>query len=439
MSYDAYPADDAVFRSGMEVDPSPHYMGDFYRDVDDVTRGVTLPSGAGPSFGDPYEFSKFDGADGFLKNAKYHEPDDLLKGGGLLGGKLSLSSFPTEMKDCSQQDCFPEGCTPPDKPTDSFFKFEVTTQFVESKAPHQIGNFLLDFYNDEVVATYVKEVRHVKFAIKTDIFVDTMMCTMKTRVYKLIDGRYAIEFQRRAGDTVSFNATYHKACHYLRQRALENPSALSMEGQEAPPRPFSFEPLDFPGTDDLPITEEEIVPILDMTRLQGAPWLQAEAAASLSKMAQEGKEVLYCDRVFQGINDLMQIDSTDVAHPTSCLIHYLAGREEANTFFSSAATANEQMLLHKILTKVSSSETHPQVRVKLAQALSLALEKQNEGSLSDAQAAALLAAIGNILRTQDATWGNQVIGSIQKAHTTLSGRCDVRAATCASSPQVACA
>jgi len=422
----------------MEVEPSPHYMGDFYRDVDNVTRGVTLPSGAGPSFGDPYELSKFDGPGDLLKD-KFHEPDDLLKGGDLLGGKLGVSSFPTEMKDCSQQSRFPEGCIPPDKPADSFFKFEVTTQFVESEAPYQIGNFLLDFYNHEVVATYVKEVRHVKFAIKTDIFVDTMMCTMKTRVYKLIDGRYAIEFQRRAGDAVSFNGTYHKACQYLRQRALDNPSALSMEGQEAPPRPFSFEPLELPGTDDPPITEEQINPLLDMTRLQGAPWLQAEAAASLSKMAQEGKQVLYCDRVFQGINELMQTDTADVAHPTSCLIHYLAGREEANTFFASAAITNEQMLLQKILTKVSSSETHPQVRVKLAQALSLALEKQNKGSLSDAQAAALLAGVGNILRTQDASWGNQVIGSIQKAHTTLSGRCDVRAATCASSPQVACA
>jgi hypothetical protein len=274
---------------------------------------------------------------------------------------------------------FQMGDVPPDPPTDCFFKFEATTQYLTSVAPFEIGNFLLDFFNKKVDAVITK-VRRPKFAIKVDVFSDTVMCTTKVRVYSQGSGRFAIEFQRRSGDTISFNATYQQVCRYLQQR-------LNMEAPEDEPL-FNFVPLPIP--DDalgVAISEAEILPLLDMTSLVGAPWLQAEAAASLSKMAAESNPVLWSPRVFQGIEELLQVISTDVSYPTACLIEHLSQQAGAVPRFASEG------FLPAVLDKATSPQSHPQVRNKLARALRNAIPRNFPSMLAYSEAVALLSDI----------------------------------------------
>ncbi len=131
----------------------------------------------------------------------------------------------------------------------------------------------------------------------------------------------------------------------------------------------NFEPLPIPDADAYAVTEEELEPLLSMTSLVGAPWLQAEAAASLCKMASEGNPVLWCDRVFKSIAGLLDATSTDVAHPTACCVSHLAQQPGAMPCFAS------DCLWAKLVAKASASQTHPQVAGKLAQALSAALRQ----------------------------------------------------------------
>ena len=117
----------------------------------------------------------------------------------------------------AQLERFDEGDVPPDPPTDRFFELEATTQYATSVAPFEIGNHLLDFFNERVQATLVK-MRRPKFGIKADVFIDGLMCRTKVRVYSLDGCRFAIEFQRRSGDAICYNGAYQKARRFLEQR-----------------------------------------------------------------------------------------------------------------------------------------------------------------------------------------------------------------------------
>jgi len=403
----------------------------FYSAPDDVTRnaagssgfrGVCLPSVDKGGFDqggykDVRPDAELKGPVGW-----FADPDDAYAP----GGTDDKAAAPPVQQDFSNQPPFELKHIPPPKPGDSYFKFEVTTQFVDSVEPHAVGNFLLDFYNTKVSATYLKNVKHHKYAIKTDVFVDTMMCTMKTRIYKLGETRYAVEFQRRNGDTIAFNGTYQKACQYLRKRAEEctKPGVLTMEKWEEPPSIFSFEPLDIPDGEEIQITKEEMIPLLDVTSLKGAPGLQAEAATSLSKMAEEKNVILYDDRVFQSVHELVQVDSTDVAHPTSCLVWHLAQQDKAQQFFASSEIPNfpKQILLMTILWKILLDVTHPQVKAKLAQALNLSLEKQKnlgqgECYLRVEDAQTMYEEMSMAMRTKEASV--EVMKEIGQAHLSL--------------------
>merc|ERR1719238_2353373 len=125
--------------------------------------------------------------------------------------------------------------------------------------------------------------RRAKFSIKLDVFADSMMCTMKVRVYNQGSGQFAVEFQRRTGDTIAFCATFQKASAYLKRFFT---MADHSSPAEASPMLISFEPPMLPeGLAQEQMNEADLLPLLDMTGLVGAPWLQAEAAVSLSKMA----------------------------------------------------------------------------------------------------------------------------------------------------------
>merc|ERR1719335_1262705 len=94
---------------------------------------------------------------------------------------------------------------PPAPPASQHFSLQLTTLFVESIAPHQIGNSLLDFLDSQVVAS-ISKVRPRKFSLRADVLEVGILCSLKVRVYQVSGApvRYAIEFQRRSGCALTF-------------------------------------------------------------------------------------------------------------------------------------------------------------------------------------------------------------------------------------------
>lgn len=243
----------------------PAFFGDFYRETDNVCRGVTLPQGDVPG---ALPFKDFGGGD------FYQEPDRA--GFGFSSGMDMGFSSSTLLDSAGiSTESFMPTDFPPPSPTDSFFKFEMTTLYVASTFPYEIGNHLLDFLGKEAVSTITK-MRRAKFSIKADVFVDSMMCSLKIRVYRQESGQFAIELQRRSGDTISFNVTFQKLAAYLKPRLY-----MLTDAPDAPVVLFHSDPLSLPqGT----MSDAHFAPLFDLAGLVGSPGLQAEASACLSKM-----------------------------------------------------------------------------------------------------------------------------------------------------------
>jgi hypothetical protein len=410
MSYGVGP-DGSSFRTPTEDAEewrSPAFSGDFYREADNVTRGLTFPTSDDPGLPGS-AFGKF--ADSNF----YHEPDDLLKGvtiGELIPPPLYSSnevdlgySSTLAGKFDVKSERFSETDVPPGVPPDSFFQLNLTSVYVTSHMPAEIGNTLLSFLGEQ--NSIVTKVRHSKFAIKADMFVDMMMCSIKIRVYSQGSGQFAIEFQKRTGDAIAFQNTFQKAVAYLKPR-------LNVVGaMEAPPL-APIQPLGVPA--GFVPQETDLMPLIDMMYLAGTPSLQAEAAADISKMAAEGQSSVWNPYVFQGIGELLRTSSLDVAHPTSRLVLQLSQQMEAAPLFAT------QGLLRAMLEKVGSQDTNAEVRRLLSQAVLAAAQRQSKATLSDNQAAELLRAFSDTLRMKDYRWGNDVIGNLEMANMALGGQ-----------------
>lgn len=340
------------------------FAGDFYRPPDDVVRGLTLTS-AGAGFGD----SGF-GDNGFLGTAAL-----AIDKGQSLGTHPGLDPTPFDasmfyssrpLGGSATADTFQDGDCPPNAPSDSFFKLEATTLSVltDPRFAFEIGNHLLGFLNDEVVSVPSK-VNRKKFSMKADVFAESMMCTIKIRVYMTAFGQFAIEFQRRAGDSIVFNGTFQQASEYLKSRltlaSAPDLAALSNKCWPLIPK----------GSAGACVSEAALAPLLDMASLADAPSLQADAAASLAEMAAQGDPRL-CDlQVFQGISELLRARSVEVAFPTARLVNHLAQRADA------AALLSTQGLLSQVRERAEAPETPARVREQLELALRAATQRQH--------------------------------------------------------------
>jgi len=171
-------------------------------------------------------------------------------------------------------------------------------------------NCLLDFFQRETIAEVTK-VCIAKFAVKVNVFdKGSMVCSLKFRMYKQRSGEVVVEFQRRSGDTVAFHNILQQACS---KSELQQTCAKS---------PVNVTPLlDQPEGSVI----AECAPLVEMLSLVDAPQMQAEAAASLANVARQDKIMDLCSApLLNSLNDLLQIDSIDVAYPTACLLSALA-------------------------------------------------------------------------------------------------------------------
>ena len=86
---------------------------------------------------------------------------------------------------------------------------EVTT-VVSDAEPYRIGNDLLDFFG--TIPGKVMKVNTTKFTIKAEVDIYPAPCLLKVRIYRLGEKQFAVEFQRRSGDSICFQNLFKRAC-----------------------------------------------------------------------------------------------------------------------------------------------------------------------------------------------------------------------------------
>lgn len=299
--------------------------GDPYRELDDVTRGVSVAQPLGlDAFWPGQKESCMDRNLYFLTGNDY-EYSSFEKGP--LGVKTANSSAqPHGSSLAPDSEIFQAHHVPPSPPSSQHFFFVPTTLFLKNGCPQEIGNSLLEFFRSQVVASITK-VTTAKYAIKAEVFVDGSSCMMKVRMYTHGD-EYAVELQRRGGDAFILQSTYQLLSDHLR-------TCLGSISRETPK---SEKPLALPAPPDLDRTEEVtesglelVAPLLAMATIAG---LQAEAASALAKMANGGRTAATPllespDQVASVLTHLLASGQTDVVYPAARCVSGLAAFGEA--------------------------------------------------------------------------------------------------------------
>lgn len=177
-------------------------------------------------------------APGRLATDPYGQQDDACRGLSLPSPfEMGAGPYPGKAKACRAEgtegaaalERFGEEDVPPAAPQDRFFKFMATTFYVpDAVEPSALGNMLLDLLLIELMASVTK-VRRAKYAITADISAGSFAgladsgecpqigyepCTLKIKMYAH-GSESAIEFRRVAGDGVTFNDVYQRACRHI--------------------------------------------------------------------------------------------------------------------------------------------------------------------------------------------------------------------------------
>mmetsp|Transcript_42158 Transcript_42158/g.126089 ORF Transcript_42158/g.126089 Transcript_42158/m.126089 type:complete len:430 (-) Transcript_42158:194-1483(-) len=372
----AHELDPAIFAGGGVGETegwscSPGDFSDYYREPDDVVRGVAMAQDVPDAFGS----SCFQG---FADGDFYRESDDIYKG-------LSVGAVPeAQLFDgppapdglrkigpgfgcmevisqfCGNIEPFTEADVPLPAPSGPFANLESTTLYLSTSRPCDIGNALLNVLHGHVVT----KVSRKKFAIKADAFVGNAMCSLKIRVYKQELDRYAVEFQQRSGDRFAYGQVYHEVSESLEKRfAADVPTNSGKEFGAMPPPP--------PPVSDADAVWAQAGPLLDLVGDTGRADLQAEAAAALAEMAQDSQAAatLCTSTAFKEFKALVRSDKPEVAYPAARLLSSMALCREAAQCF-----ADESLLL-AIIDKAHSDMHSSLVQKQFAQVLLAAMPR----------------------------------------------------------------
>jgi len=218
--------------------------GDFYRESNDVTRGVTLPLG----FSEEGAFQDFETNILLSKTALSYEGESI----------------------------FSDLVLPPLLPAVS-----PTSLVLRAESPGAVAQSLLDFLANE--SGEILKVSAQKFAVKADVFQTVnssiLICRLKARVYRFSDA-LVVDFCRRSGDALAFQHTFVRASQHL----LQSFTAVEAAGAEKIQQPWQSAELllDSPKTADC-LEEPALDPLLDMLRdtSPAGPAQQAEALVAL--------------------------------------------------------------------------------------------------------------------------------------------------------------
>lgn len=196
----------------------PYSMPMAVRSVAAVAEGPTMPTGFA---GDFYSMS-----DEVYRDASTHDLDEI----------------PLQRADAGR---FSSSYAPPKAPEDEAFEFELTTLFMSSSAPADLANEVLSFL-EEADGVSIKKVDQQKFTVKTTSDSDSGACTLEVHFYAQTGNRFAIEFQRREGDSMALNDVFQKALEHFKERLLsaraESPRPAPGPAPKAAASPASQKP-----------------------------------------------------------------------------------------------------------------------------------------------------------------------------------------------------
>lgn len=254
--------------------------GDFYRESDDVTRGVTLLSGEEMYF--PHELSC----------------------------KCLTESAAPSMR-------FSDSVLPPAVPLAESQMLPTSLRLTTDSAA-DVAESICQFLETEVASIIIK-VSPQKFSVKADVFQDLngcpAHCLLKARVWRC-GTTLLVEFCRRRGDSVAFQGLFRAAVQFLLTK-FESPAMPEMTNFALPP----------PAPETL--AKLELLPLLDMIQGGAAQGpLQAEALAALAALANLSQAG--ADAVCAALQELRPSlraagasPSSEVAFPACCLLSTL--------------------------------------------------------------------------------------------------------------------
>lgn len=318
----------------------PSLTGDFYREVDDVTRGLSLYSGA-DDFGQAHDFMHYGNANLFGKACMGEIETGLRAPANGHGCDLPVSRFQ-------------EGDEAMQVPDDSFFQLERTTIVVNGASAAQIGNCMLDFLATDAGAS-ISKVNATKFTIKAVVSIDGLTCMTKIRVYRQAVGQHAVEMQRRSGDSIAFSSLYGWAFQHF--NSCMNGAGQAVEADSQPPT-FASAPEQTLGA------EASVAPLLDLAKSSNEQ-LQAEAAQGLLQAAADANLVLQIctPQAFAVLRNLLQVACFSIAEPLARVLCCLAALSAAQDNFI------DQQLLHPMVGKVWTRTTGQLASEQLARAV----------------------------------------------------------------------
>jgi len=200
-----------------DASDAPPLMADFYREPDNVVRGVTLEStpfdfdsygdACGAALSGPWEPLKF-----IEQPSRFIELPSKSNEESLRVIDESTEAGPTFQGFKGPQHRFTERQEGRKVPEDPFFYMERTTQFLPGVCASEAGNHVLDFFEQEIESRILK-LSNEKLSFRAEAFHSGRDCQMKVYIYQQESG-CAVEFQRRSGDSILFWDVYQKASEY---------------------------------------------------------------------------------------------------------------------------------------------------------------------------------------------------------------------------------
>lgn len=212
-----------------DASDAPPLMADFYREPDNVVRGISLETthfdfdsysdACGVAFSGlgPWEPSKFiEQPSRFIElpSKSHEEPLRVIE--------ASTEAVPTLQGFKGPHQRFTKRQEGRKVPEDPFFYMERTTQFLPGVCASEAGNHVLDVLEQQIESRILK-VSNEKLSFRAEASHSGRDCQMKVYIYQQESG-CAVEFQRRSGDSVLFWDVYQKASEYLCKHTDLQPS-----------------------------------------------------------------------------------------------------------------------------------------------------------------------------------------------------------------------
>mmetsp|Transcript_60048 Transcript_60048/g.106870 ORF Transcript_60048/g.106870 Transcript_60048/m.106870 type:complete len:342 (+) Transcript_60048:151-1176(+) len=304
--------------SGAEVVPEMRLLGDFYRETDAVTRGVTLFPGDAEEV-DP--FRDIDGAWSPLGKGQEAK---------LSGFVHDSDGFAAEAaKDSTALAQFTDAVQAPVVDGDRFHA-SATSLLLQAVSAAEVATSIQKLLLQE--SGEIIKVRPAKFSLKADIFQEVngslLHCRLKVRIFRSAELKQSeklmVDFCRRSGDAVAFQRIFSRSVQHLLTEfnAADGSEAILPYLGETDDAPFQIHIVSDPA-------ELTLVPLLEMLQGDASPAQlaqQAEAIAALAALASASttSAVAVCAALEQlarpGILEACASSCrAEVAYPAACL------------------------------------------------------------------------------------------------------------------------